>query len=116
MQSLLQPKGWHTCLCTCLPASWKAAEFLSAMLQLTDKGLWGDSCLLGSGGGWDSGGVSVLAGLLKMGPLSLPLDLASLITRIHQQRSAEAQIIGQRVSMSARTGRLQKVPWLGWRD
>lgn len=50
-------------------------EFLSAVLQL--MGCGGDSCLLGSGGSRHSGGVSVLAGLLKMGPLPLPLDLAS---------------------------------------
>lgn len=49
------------------------------------------------------GSVSVLAGLFKMGPFHLPLDLASLITRTHLQRSAEAQIMGPRVSMSPHT-------------
>lgn len=74
--------------------------------------------MLGSGGGWDSDGVSVLAGFLKMGPLPLPLDLASLITRTHLQRSVEVQIMGQKVFRSPHTRRLRKMPWfrmrLGW--
>lgn len=59
------------------------------------------------------GSVSVLAGLFKMGPL--PLDLASLIARTHLQRSAEAQIMGQRVSMSSHTEGSRRCP-MGWRD
>lgn len=51
------------------------------------------------------GGVSVLAGLFKMGPLSLLLDSASLITHTHLQRSAEAQIMGQRGPVSPNMGR-----------
>lgn len=72
----------------------------------------GDSCWLGSGEAGIPGGVSVLARLLKMGPLPLPLGLASFITCAHLQRSAETQITGQRASMSPHTGRPQKYP--GW--
>lgn len=38
-------------------------EFLSACCNSQVKGSGGDSYWLGSGGDWDSGGVSVLAGL-----------------------------------------------------
>ena len=57
----------------------------------------------------------MLAGLFEMGPLPLPLNLASLIACTHLQRSAEAQTTGQRVSVSPHTGMLQKAPWMGWR-
>lgn len=77
-------------------------EFLSAVLQLTGKGLWGDSFWLGSGGDWDLGGVSVLAGLFEMGPLPLPLNLASLIAGTHLQRSAEARTSGLRTPRCCR--------------
>lgn len=48
---------------------------------------------------------------LKMGPLSLLLDFASLITHTHLQRSAEAQIMGQMGSVFPNLGR--RAEWDG---